>query len=53
MNEKVPLEKILETAPKNWGRWGSDDEIGTLNFLTPKEILSAIKCVRRWCPDKA
>jgi kynurenine formamidase len=47
MNEKVPLEKILETAPKNWGRWGSDDEIGTLNFLTPKEILSAIKCVRQ------
>lgn len=23
-----------EAAPSNWGRWGLDDELGTLNFIT-------------------
>jgi len=23
-----------ETGPSNWGRWGLDDELGTLNFIT-------------------
>jgi kynurenine formamidase len=25
----------------NWGRWGPDDERGTLNFITPERILEA------------
>jgi len=25
----------------NWGRWGADDERGTLNFITPDRILAA------------
>jgi kynurenine formamidase len=25
----------------NWGRWGADDERGTLNFLTPEKVLAA------------
>jgi len=25
----------------NWGRWGPDDERGTLNFITPERILAA------------
>jgi kynurenine formamidase len=25
----------------NWGRWGRDDERGTLNFITPGRVLSA------------
>ena len=33
----------------NWGRWGADDELGALNFLTPR------RCVRprRWCATAA
>jgi kynurenine formamidase len=31
---------------RNWGRWGSDDEIGTLNFITPAHIKRASKLVR-------
>jgi kynurenine formamidase len=30
----------------NWGRWGSDDEQGTLNFITPAEICRAASLVR-------
>jgi kynurenine formamidase len=25
----------------NWGRWGADDERGTLNFITPERVLAA------------
>lgn len=30
----------------NWGRWGADDELGTLNLITPKKRLEAIRTVR-------
>ncbi len=25
----------LAASVSNWGRWGADDERGTLNYLTP------------------
>ncbi|MWB78264.1 cyclase family protein [Pseudooceanicola sp. 216_PA32_1] len=31
---------------KNWGRWGEDDEIGTLNFVTPDMVVRAAQLVR-------
>ena len=30
----------------NWGRWGSDDERGTLNFLTPSIVARASELIR-------
>ena len=30
----------------NWGRWGDDDELGTLNLITPEKRLAAAKLVR-------
>ena len=33
-------------AVKNWGRWGADDERGTMNYLTPDKIAAAAKLVR-------
>ena len=32
---------------KNWGRWGPDDERGTMNYLTPDKIAAAAKLVRK------
>ena len=32
---------------KNWGRWGTDDEIGTLNFTTPDDIVAAARLVKK------
>jgi kynurenine formamidase len=40
------LEQLLENSPKNWGRWGDEDEIGCLNFLTPAEVLRGVASVR-------
>ena len=28
-------------ARRNWGRWGGDDERGTLNLLGPAEVTAA------------
>lgn len=30
----------------NWGRWGPDDELGTLNLITPKKRVQAAKLVK-------
>jgi kynurenine formamidase len=32
---------------RNWGRWGPDDEIGTLNFITPAKRAAAALLVRK------
>ncbi len=32
---------------KNWGRWGPDDEAGTLNHVTPEHIVEACHLVRK------
>ena len=31
----------------NWGRWGDDDELGTLNFVTPDVRRAARRMCRR------
>jgi kynurenine formamidase len=31
---------------KNWGRWGSEDERGTLNYITPDKVAAAARLVR-------
>src|SRR4029079_8394194 len=32
---------------KNWGKWGPEDEIGTLNFTHPEDIVAAARLVRK------
>lgn len=31
---------------KNWGRWGPDDELGTLNYITPEKRAASARLVR-------
>jgi kynurenine formamidase len=33
--------ETLARSVSNWGRWGADDERGTLNFITPETIAQA------------
>src|ERR1700736_5720772 len=46
---KVTLDDINASAErlKNWGRWGADDEIGTLNNITPQDIVNAARLIRK------
>ncbi len=39
------FDQIFETV-KNWGRWGPDDQLGTLNFITPERISTAAGLVK-------
>jgi kynurenine formamidase len=39
------FERIFE-AVKNWGRWGPDDQLGTLNLITPAKVRAAAALVR-------
>jgi kynurenine formamidase len=44
----MPREEFDELfdAVKNWGRWGDDDELGTLNHIGNPEILAACRIPR-------
>jgi kynurenine formamidase len=39
------FDDIFE-AVKNWGRWGPDDELGTLNYVTADTVRAAAATVR-------
>lgn len=38
--------RALFERVKNWGRWGADDERGTLNFITPETLRTAAALVK-------
>jgi kynurenine formamidase len=46
---KLTMADIRAAAErlKNWGRWGAEDEIGTLNFTRPEDIVAAARLVRK------
>jgi kynurenine formamidase len=39
------FETIFESV-KNWGRWGPDDQLGTLNYVTTETVRQAAALVR-------
>jgi kynurenine formamidase len=41
-------EEVLSymTSLSNWGRWGADDELGTLNLITPEKRAQAARLVQ-------
>jgi kynurenine formamidase len=48
-NRRLTRKDVHKAAKrfKNWGRWGKDDHIGTLNFTTPADIVAAARLVRK------
>jgi kynurenine formamidase len=46
---RVDLPSELQAAARsvsNWGKWGPDDELGTLNYITPDMVARAAATVR-------
>jgi len=39
------LGDLLKDSPSNWGKWGPDDEVGSLNYLGPEQVIAAAKLV--------
>jgi kynurenine formamidase len=42
-------DMIRDTGKRcsNWGKWGADDELGTLNYITPEMIVRSARLVKR------
>ena len=40
------LSEVLKDSPSNWGKWGADDEVGSLNYLGTEQVLAAAKLIR-------
>ncbi|HMK80799.1 MAG TPA: cyclase family protein [Xanthobacteraceae bacterium] len=49
MTITVNAAAIREASAKlsNWGKWGKDDQIGTLNYVTPQDIVAAGKLIKQ------
>ena len=52
LETSIPAKPGIETvrqlarACSNWGRWGPDDELGTLNHIRPEDVQAAAALVR-------
>jgi kynurenine formamidase len=48
MNITVGRNAIEAASKKlsNWGKWGKDDQIGTLNYVTPEDVVRAASLVQ-------
>lgn len=45
----MDVNTVVELARKyrNWGAWGSDDELGSMNYITADKVAAAAALVRR------
>ena len=48
-DHKISREDLRSAAEtyKNWGKWGPEDEIGTLNYTTAEDIVAACQLVKK------
>src|ERR1044072_4748732 len=47
--KKINRQDLRDASEKykNWGKWGPDDEIGTLNYTSAEDIVAAAQLVRK------
>src|SRR5258707_756256 len=43
--KRADIDAMMKSL-SNWGRWGADDELGTLNLITPAKRKAAAALVR-------
>lgn len=45
----ITVERIEAMAErtKNWGKWGPEDQVGTLNYVTAEDVQGASKLIRK------
>jgi kynurenine formamidase len=48
MSDSPTMTELLGAdAPTNWGKWGPDDEVGSLNYLDSAAVLRGVQEVER------
>ncbi len=47
-NRALTIDDVLALSKKlsNWGRWGKDDQVGTVNLITPEKVREGAACIR-------
>jgi kynurenine formamidase len=40
-------ELLGSDTPKNWGKWGPDDQVGSLNYLSAEEVQRGLRAARQ------
>ena len=46
MTDVPTMDEVLKDAPKNWGKWGDQDEVGALNYLTVEEVFRGVRHIK-------
>ncbi|MFW6046135.1 MAG: hypothetical protein ACOC8O_04685, partial [Natronomonas sp.] len=44
-SDAATVADLLDELPDNWGRWGDDDQRGTLNLLGSDEATAGMRTV--------
>lgn len=47
MAEVPSMGEFLKNSPSNWGKWGKDDQIGSLNYLDAGQVLRGVQHVKQ------
>ena len=47
MADAPDMTDVLANAPTNWGKWGADDEVGALNYLTADEVMRGVRHIQK------
>lgn len=48
MAESPAMNEVLgEDTPTNWGKWGPDDELGSLNYLDAAEVMRGVQHIKK------
>ena len=45
LTKRDVLKKCKELS--NWGKWGKNDQLGVLNYITQQDIVEASKLIKR------
>ena len=44
--DRSTMCSALSKKLSNWGRWGKDDQVGTVNLITPEKVREGAACIR-------
>ncbi|GGJ89447.1 cyclase [Alloalcanivorax dieselolei] len=44
---ETAMERLQKDAPSNWSKWGEEDQVGALNYLSEESVLTGLKAVSK------
>ncbi|HEU0103803.1 MAG TPA: cyclase family protein [Mycobacteriales bacterium] len=47
MTDVPNLTDYLKDSPSNWGKWGPDDEVGSLNYLDAAQVMRGVAAIKQ------